>query len=210
MPLGGFRLNGLGKLLSLGPEIFVVDTATTTTTSLVIPSTVEVGDGLVIFELKDGFGSAPSGWTQTRQDAPIGTLRGVIYRKTAVSGDIGATVTLSLSGGAFVEAILIVARRNNPSTAVTLDNLNVGSSEGIASSTVFPSAPSLTFSRYASTGAIATRNSGNTNFTEYSSSTRNYIRIFPYFTDADTSNFAVSMSDGGTANFIQSGSILLS
>ena len=209
MPLGGFRLNGLGKLLALGPEIFVAGTATTTTTSLVIPSTVEVGDGLVIFELKDAGQSTPSGWTLTRQDAPIGTLRGVIYRKTAVSGDIGATVTLG-NGSTFVEAILIVARRNNPSTAVTVDNLNVGSSEGIASSTVYPGAPSLSFARYASTGAIATRNSGNTNFTEYSSSTRNYIRIFPYFTDADTSNFAVSMSDGGTANFIQSGSILLS
>jgi hypothetical protein len=211
MPLGGFRLNGLGKqLVAPVPEIYVAATATSTTQNVVAPSTVVAGDALVAFVISNrSYGDFPNGWTLHRGDFDFG-MRAEITRKLATSGDANTTFNFEIGDATYMEIILLVVRRNVASTSMSLASISKASGEGAVSGTVFPGAPRINFARYASTGAIATRTSANSNFTEYSSSTKHYVRAFPYFTGADTSNFAVSMSDGGTSNIIQGGQISLS
>jgi hypothetical protein len=210
MPLGGFKLNGLGKqLVAPVPEIFVAATATSTTENITVPSTVVAGDGLVILEMSNRtYGDFADGWTMPRSDYQ-NLLRASIIRKVAVSGDANTVVNIPQGDATFIELIMLVIRRNTPTT--TLGNSSLAGTGGIdsVSRTVFPGAPSITFARYVSINANTGRTSANSNFTEYSSSTRNIVRTFPYFTGADTSSFNVTMTASG-ACLIQVGQLLLS
>lgn len=71
--------------------------------TLTIPATVQAGDLLVLVGGMNNSGNAaydwstPSGWTK-KDDRSVGAnLYGVVYVKTAVSGDAGASLTLASS-----------------------------------------------------------------------------------------------------------------
>jgi hypothetical protein len=71
--------------------------------TLTIPGTVQAGDLLILVGGMNNSGNAaydwstPSGWTK-KDDRSVGSnLYGVVYVKTAVSGDSGATLTLASS-----------------------------------------------------------------------------------------------------------------
>jgi hypothetical protein len=79
-------------------------TATTSPANIVLPSTINAGDTLLLFVTLAGqsFASgAPSGWSLLGFIAAAGTCAAV-YTKTAAGGDSGSTIHINFLGGAIL------------------------------------------------------------------------------------------------------------
>jgi hypothetical protein len=202
MPLGGFRLNGLGKLLSTS-EYTVIDSVTSLTQSITIPSTVVPGDGLIIFEMSDRtYGDFEDGWSMPRSTY-ANNLRASIINKIAVTGDANKNVIIPQGDATFIELIMLVIRKNVSTTAMSVNNISANTGVNSASNTTTGVTNDIVFARYASLNASSI-SSANSNFTEYTSSSRSAVRVF-----APGSGFSVSMTASG-ACILQTLSISLS
>lgn len=92
--------------------------------SITVPATAKVGDKLVIACMSPGScNPSATGWTST------GSSTGVVFlTKTAVSGDIGASHTVTFSASNYYYSILFVFRSDALTTSTTVTSSASGSS----------------------------------------------------------------------------------
>lgn len=198
---------------------------TSTSATITIPSSAQIGDIAVLFDVAYNSTSTaptsvtPSGFSSLQ--TPIGTsaitpaTKTAIWYKTLVSGDPGSSLT-GMSGTTSTQKLLIIYR-----PTLTPNLISVGT-ENVNSSSTAPPSVSLTFNNktnypyiwyigfilYASNGSITTRtSSGGTPTRELNVGTNLYVKLFEA-TDGTTSfsssDVSGSMTDYGT-NTLTSG-----
>lgn len=182
----------------------LISTTTGTTQTIVIPTTSAVGDVAVLIDRSTTVsGLFPSGWTQIVRTNTTG-IDCVCSYKVITESDISASIS-GLSGAA--NKVLFVFRPDLPVKTVVAAGIN-GEATTVAPGTQFlklasVSAPVIGFAHYASTGAIATRGSGDLATSEVSVATTQYVRYIIFDRTNTPINGLISMSDGGT-NVLQS------
>ncbi len=123
MLLNPYRFGGGGGGLFPLPEQVVTfvagsylnQTDTVSSRSVIIPGTTVIGDLMVATILHVGAITAPSGWTQYFNEAAgAGSIRLSVWRKTAASGDAGASRVWTQSVTSALQVHYTVVRGSNP------------------------------------------------------------------------------------------------
>jgi len=188
--------------------VSVRTTATSTATTITVPSTVKQGDLLVLADTSTTVtDTTPSGWTQASGTTTTGIRTNISY-KIATDADVGASVT-GMAGT--TRKVMVVYQGNHPFTSVRLSpTINAQSTTAAPSNqTVTMSgirAPIIALAVYGKTAATTpTRGWSGGTPTEYSSVSTSgvYVNTLMYNVGSTPANATISMTDAGT-NTLQS------
>jgi PKD repeat protein len=105
----------------VGSDTKDTGSATATSFTVHIPSTVRAGDGLVLVGTAAGTGatSTPAGWSQLQSVATSSSVT-TVYQRVAVDGDAGQAVTLTVPAAVKGNVALLAYRGTNATSPVSL------------------------------------------------------------------------------------------
>lgn len=196
---------------------------TSTTSSITIPATSQVGDLALLFEFSRNTGASPvtvvtpSGWTLFTQATAFAVSPGATvtaFYKILVSGDPGTSIT-AMSGTSGNNKIMAIYRGNIPVSyyQAAVNTWNT-STNGTISSTTVPMTglvgPFVGFGLYAATSSTGTRSSTQTATRELSSGTFLFVKLFDSTSNSvsfTTSTISETANTGN--NFLGGGSIAI-
>jgi len=117
--------------------------ASASSISATVPSSVQAGDLLIAAAtIRAGQSlSTPSGWTLVNNTVGVGTsnVKQYLFRKTAVAGDAGATLTVSTTLGEAIISLSISAYRKVG--GLTVKDSNNGSSAAVSGTSTTVTCP---------------------------------------------------------------------
>ena len=181
----------------------VVDTGSSTSSTIAIPSGVQVGDAIILFDYAIGSSPAlvtPAGFKAIGTDSSASAAL-VLSVRIAESGDAGATVTGMNGSTSNKKSIAVVRGSSGPyyNFQATWDDASGAISLGgtIASPPVV--APVLSIGFAGSTGTATTSGtvvSGGTAFVN----TTSFKAYWRFDSDARGSSLTFNLADGGTRN----------
>lgn len=194
-----------------------VASATSTTNTISIPASSNVGDFAVLFDssINSSFTPpstvVPSGWSSisnvsgTNSIIPFiyTSIRSIVSYKSLVSGNPGSSIT---GMNATTDRKIIMVFRPN----FSVQNTSILSVNGAANSnsqtiTITQSQPPiLAFAHWASSGTISSRGVSGITMNEVSNTTGQYAGYKIFNTNETTSNATISMSDNGVVQSLQS------
>lgn len=195
----------------LPSNVFINGGQQVTTTTVVIPSTVKVGDVVILFDTSTSVtDTIPTGWTSISGVTTTGIRTNISY-KIVTAGMAGSTIT-GMAGT--TRKVLLVYSANDTTAISPINSVSVSSVNSQATS-VAPTNQTISmasqtgvivgFAVYASTGSITTRGWTGSSPGEYNSVSTSgiYVKEIRYGFTATKANATISMSDGGT-NTLQS------
>lgn len=199
-----------------------VSNATSTATTITIPSGFAVGDIAILFQYARGSGSytggTPTGWTlvaNNRTTTGTGGTWGHIAYKVLASGDPGSSIT-GTGGGQEQAKIIIGFRPNAPITTVTISSLNThaAATDPPTQTITDPGTkPFIAFAHYVCGQGVTNRTS-NATMTEVASAiaaaTEQYMRYIRYNVGDTSQSITVDYDDSGDNNVLQSFALAVS
>jgi hypothetical protein len=197
-----------------------ITNSTSTTSTIGIPATAQVGDIAILFDYAQASGTTsptavtPTGWTSLQSRVSQTTnpaCAGATWYKTLVSGDPGSTVTCMSSS--VMNKMIVIYRPSLTPNTITASNGNIQATASAPSSQTLSLPTTSQFfvgwAWYQSSGTITTRGSTVTASRELNIGTTMYVKLFEASNGATTfSNPTISMSDYGS-NVLCTGNILV-
>lgn len=189
-----------------------VTSVTSTSSTITIPATAQVGDVVMLFDF--GYITSttaptsviPTGFTAFTKSASSQTTspacRSVVSRKILVAGDPGSTITGMNTTS--MNKLLVVYRPN-----ATINTVTSGAQNGQATANA-PTNQTLTltstegtwfvgYAMYCSSGSITTRGSSTTETRELNVGTTMYVKLFENLNGTTTfADSTISMADYGS------------
>lgn len=177
-------------------------TASSATSSIVIPADAPVGSYAFLFDRSTNITQVvPSGWTLINSVSTTGIRTTISYKKL-VSGNPGATIT---GQGATTTKFMMVLTGNIPASTISVSTVSSQATTAVPTNQTLdiPQGPSIGFAVYAATGAITTRGWTVGSPSESTNGTSLYIKRLVGIFPNDPASTVISMSDSGT-NTLQS------
>jgi hypothetical protein len=205
VPSGAISLSNFHGKSNL--QLSYVTYATTTSQTLTIPATSQVGDIAVYVNRATGIISTPtevvpSGWTSVSNVTATYT-RSIIAYKILVSGNPGSSITVM--NATYDSTVMFIFRPTTTISSLSNASLNgQGTDSDPTAQTV--SAQSTPYIVIGACGSNATCsfNSSWPTATQIINSTGCYVRLGYYIFNGSYSNVTVDMADPGSRNILQS------
>ena len=194
-----------------------VASATSTTSTISIPASSNVGDFAVLFDSSRDISFftpitvVPSEWSSISNVSEsnilsLSSIRSIVSYKSLVSGDPGSSITGMDVGLLGTDRKIIMVFRPN----FSVQNTSILSVNGAANSnsqtiTITQSQPPiLAFAHWSSNGTISSRGVSGITMNEVSNTTGQYASYKIFNTNETTSDATISMSDNGSVQSLQS------
>lgn len=193
-----------------GIEMSFFNSATTTSTTVSWPGSLQAGDVAFVFNMNGGIGSVPtevvpSGFTRFSTSTVASTARYTASSKILTGSESGS---LTLQSGSSDRGIMLVFRGTQPITNLAFSTIGLeGQSGNPSSQTVLSNTevgPIIAFGCIAGL-ASSTFSTETPSFSSVVATSNGHMRVgHTIYNAVGTSNHTIDMNDTGNANFVNS------
>lgn len=205
VPSGAISLSNFHGKSNL--ELSYVTYATTTSQTITIPASSQVGDIAVYVNRASGIVTipttvVPSGWTSVSNVTATYT-RSIIAYKILVTGNPGSSVTVM--NDTYDSTVMFIFRPTTTITSLSYASLNEQGvdTDPTAQTVTAQGTPYIVIGACGS-NATCTFNTSWPTATQIINSTSCYVRLGYYIFNSNSSDVTVDMADAGSRNILQS------